>query len=90
MIEITKDLAIISDGRCFTVGKPIYKQSGEVFIQKPRYYSDVRQALRGALSIAVCNGVAAGTITELRQLVEEQERLTAQLKELLAPLEVEP
>ena len=88
MIQITENLVIVADGHCYAVGKPVYRDRGGVFVQKPRYYSTMEQTLRGCVSIALRNGVADGTITNLRQLVDEQDRLIAQLKELLAPLEV--
>lgn len=88
MIELTKNLAIVADGHCYAVGKPVKKQSGDVFIQKPRYYSTMADALRGSISIALCNSVTDGTITSLRQFMDEQQRLTEQIKTLLTPLEV--
>ena len=88
MIEISKDLVLVADGHCYAVGKPVKKQSGEFFIQKPRYYSTMGQTLRGCVSIALRNGVADGTITTLRQFMDEQQRLTDQIKVLLTPLEV--
>lgn len=90
MIKIDENLAIVSDGHCYAVGKPTHRNCGDIFLLRPSYYATMEQALRGALSIALRNGVADGTITTLRQFLVEQERLTAQLKKLLAPLEVQP
>ena len=88
MIQISENLVIIADGHCYAVGKPVYRNCGETFIQKPKYYPTMAQTLRGSVSIALCNGVADGTITTLRQFLDEQQRLTDQIKVLLTPLEV--
>lgn len=88
MIKIDENLVIVADGHCYAVGKPVQKQSGEIFIQKPKYYSTMAQTLRGCVSIALRNGVADGSITTLRQFMDEQQRLTDQIKVLLTPLEV--
>ena len=88
MIKINDDLVILADGHCYAVGKPAYRNCGGIFLLKPSYYTTMEQALHGSLSIALRNGVADGTITTLRQFLVEQERLTAQLKELLDSVEV--
>lgn len=90
MIRLTENLALAADEHSFLVGKPCLKPNGEAFIRNPRYFPNVRLALQGALEIALRTAIADETITTLRELMEVQERLAAQLKDLLAPLEVQP
>ena len=84
MIQITDNLAIIADANCYIVGKPVKKRDGSVFIRDPKYYSTIGQALRGTVNIALRTAVSDGTITTLRQFVNEHERLEGVLQDLLA------
>lgn len=94
MIQLTKDLWLKADDHCYIVGK-LNKQRRNGpeggrrarELDKPTYYSTAAQAVSGALRRAMRQGVADGSITTLRQFVQEQERLRSELEELLAPLE---
>ena len=45
------------------------------------------QAVSATLARAMRQGVADGSITALRQFIQEQERLRAELEKLVAPLD---
>lgn len=87
MIQLTKDLAMIADKRCYIVGKPKQKPGKAIEIQYPTYYSTAEQAVKGALGRHMRELVADGSITTLRQFVEEQDRRREELENLIAPLE---
>lgn len=59
-------------------------------IGQAEYYTTAAQAVRGALAITMRQRVADGSITTLRQFIEEQERLQDEFKRLLEPLEGGP
>lgn len=84
MIQLTKGFAMIADDYCYTVGKPRQKVDGRIVLDKPTYAA---QAVSGALVRAMRQGVADGSITALREFIQEQERLRAELETLIAPLE---
>ncbi len=87
MIQLTKDLAMTADQYGYTVGKPVQKAGRPLEFLKPTYYGTAAQAVRGAVSRTLRQGIADGSITSLRQFVQEQERLFAEFERLLAPLE---
>lgn len=86
MIQLTKGFAMIADDYCYTVGKPRQRADGRIVLDKPTYYSTAAQAVSGALVRAMRQGVADGSITTLRQFIQEQERLRGELEMLIAPL----
>lgn len=87
MIQLTKDLWMTADDNCYIVGKPRQSADKVVRLDKPTYYTTMDQAVRGALLRAMRQGVADGTITTLRQFIQEQERLHCELEKLIAPLD---
>lgn len=94
MIQLTKDLAMSADENQYIVGTLNKKRcegvQGECKANKllnTRYYPTVAQAVAGALRRAVRQGVADGSITTLRQFIQEQERLQTELEKLVAPLD---
>lgn len=90
MIQLTKDLVLIADSECYVVGKPGKSRGKGPELIKPKYYTTVAQAVRGALAITMRQRVADGSIATLRQFIEEQERLQDEFKQLLEPLEGGP
>ncbi len=87
MIQLTKDLAMTADQYGYTVGKPFKEKDNYVRLKNPTYYGTAAQAVRGALSRTLHQGIADGSITTLRQFVQEQERLRDEFQRLLAPLD---
>lgn len=88
MIQLTKDLVMIADERCYIVGKPRQRPDKGIIIDSPTYHTNINQAVLSAIGRSMRLSVKDGSITTLRQFLDEQERLTEHLKELLAPLEV--
>ncbi len=94
MIQLTKDLAMIADDHCYIVGV-LNKQRGEDTqggrkasqILSPTYYPTAAQAVQGALNRVMRTAVKDGSITTLREFIQEQDRLRAELEKLIAPLE---
>lgn len=87
MIQLTKELAMTADGHCYIVGQPRQRADKGMILRDPTYHTTAAEALRTAVQRALRQGVADGTITSLRQFIEEQERLRLDLEKLIAPLE---
>ena len=90
MIQLTKDLAMSADDNCYMVGKPCQESSkGGPYtrLASPTYHTTAAQAVSAAVNRTMRKGVADGSITTLRQFIQEQERLQAELAELVAPLD---
>lgn len=56
-------------------------------LRKPTYHTTAAQAVQSALARTMRQGVADGSITALREFIQEQERQRAELEKLVAPLE---
>ena len=87
MIQLTKDLVMIADERCYIVGRPKQRAGKKTEILNPTYYSTAAQAVKGALGRSMRGSVVDGSITTLRQFVEEHDRRKEELQQLLAALE---
>lgn len=87
MIQLTKDLAMTADEHCYIVGKPRQGRGKGAELRSPTYHPTAAQAVSAALSRTMRQGVADGSITTLRQFIQEQERLRAELETLIAPLD---
>lgn len=87
MIQLTKDFAMTADQHCYMVGKLRVSRGKHGALREPTYYSTAAQAVQGALSRVMRQGVADESITSLRQFIEEQRRLKAELQTLIEPLE---
>ncbi len=86
MIQLTKDLAMTADKRCYIVGKPRKAVGRGQELRNPTYHTTAAQAVSAALKRAMRKGVADGSITTLQQFVQEQQRLKTELEKLIAPL----
>lgn len=89
MIQLTKDLWLSADDYCYIVGKPEHSADKPVRIRKPTHHATAAQAVSAALNRALRMGVADGSITTLRQFVQEQKRLRSELEALVAPLDTD-
>lgn len=87
MIQLTKDLVLTADEHCYIVGKPRQRPGRPIGIENAKYYSTVTQAVQGALSIAMRQGVADGSITTLQDFIKRAEVLRDEFAKLVAPLE---
>lgn len=87
MIQLIKDLAMTADEHCYIVGKPRQTAQDGIRLDRLTYYTSAAQAVSGAIARALRQGVADGSITTLRQFVQEQERQRADLEKLLHQLE---
>lgn len=87
MIQLTDELALMTDDYNYIVGKPQHYKDGRTFIRRGKYYSTIAQAVRGAVRLTMRAGVADGSITSLRDFIERQEELEKRLAALVAPLE---
>lgn len=82
MIQLAKDLIVTADEYQYIVGKPIARlRNGvqSVEVKNPRYFTDMGQVLKYALSYAMRSKVADGSIATLHQFIEEQERLKLEI-----------
>lgn len=86
MIQLTKDLWLTADENQYIVGQPCQRVDKGTVLRYPRYYPTVAQAVSAALTRTMRQGVAEGSITTLRQFIQEQERLHGELEKLVAPL----
>lgn len=87
MIQLTQELAMTADEHGYIVGKPRQSADKVVRLDKPTYYPTAAQAVSSACARALRQGVADGTITTLRGVIQEQERLQAEFERLIAPLD---
>ncbi len=87
MIQLTKDIVMIADRHCYIIGKPRERPGRPLEVQELTYYTTAAQAVQDALNRAMRQSVADGSITTLRQFIEEQERLKKEFQTLIKPLE---
>ena len=84
--ELTKNLSMIADDSCYTVGIPRQTADKGVVLGKPTYYTTAAQVVQGALNRAMRQAVKDSSITTLRKFIQEQDRQLAELEKLIAPL----
>ena len=87
MTQLTKDLAMTADERCYIVGQPRQRPDKGTVLDSPTYHATTAQAVRAAIQRTLRQGVADSSITTLRQFIQEQERLQTEFERLTAPLE---
>lgn len=94
MIQLINGLVMTADENQYIVGrlnesrrKAAQGGRKDKLILNPRYYPTVAQAVSAALVRVMRHGVADGSITTLRQFIQEQERLQSELEKLVAPLD---
>ena len=87
MIQLTKDLAMTADEHCYIVGKLRQRADRGTILDKPTYHTTAAQAVSAALNRALRQGVSDGSITTLRQFIEEQDRQRTELDKLMSKLE---
>lgn len=86
MIRLTDKLAMTADEYGYIIGQPRTRPDKGLVLEKPKYYPTAAQAVSAALQMALRKGVADGTITTLRQFIQERARLQAELEKLVEPL----
>lgn len=86
MIQLINGLVMTADENQYIVGQPRQRADKGTVLSNPRYYPTVAQAVSATLARAVRQGVADGSITTLRQFIQEQERLQGEVEKLVAPL----
>ena len=86
MIQLTEDLAMTADEHAYIVGRPHTRPGKGIELRDPTYYSSAALAVQGAIYRALRQGVANGSITTLRQFVQEHDRLTRDLCGATSPL----
>ena len=90
MVQLTEDLAVIADDLQYIVGRPVTRERGGepvLEIRRPRYYPTLAAAVRGAVSQAMRDKVAANDISTLREFLAENKRINDEFRSLLEPLE---
>ena len=90
MIYLTDNLVLVADEHCYIIGKPRQRPDKGTVLDAATYHRDIRCAVLSAIDRSLRSAVKDGSITTLRQFLDEEERLTAKLKDLLVPLEVQP
>ena len=87
MIQLTDNLVVTADQYQYIVGTPRTRPDKGITIDKPRYYTTLAGAVKGALSQALRAKVSDGTIPTLRGWLDEYQKITAEFTELVKPLE---
>lgn len=87
MIQLTDNVAVTADQYQYIVGTPRTRPDKGITINKPRYYTTLAGAVKGALSQALRDKVADGTITTLRGWLDEYQKITNEFTKRLEPLE---
>ena len=83
MIQLTKDLAMTADEHGYIVGQPRQRPDKGTVLDRPTYHATAAQAVSAALARTMRQAVEDGTITTLRQFIQEQERQRADFEKLL-------
>ena len=83
MIQLTDNLVMIADDYCYTVGRPRKRADKGLVLDHPTYYTTAGQAVQGALNQAMRQAVKDGSVTTLREFIQEQERQSAYLERLI-------
>ena len=87
MIQLTEKLIMTADKHCYIVGEPRQRAGRGIGIKDPKYYTTAAQAVKGALATAMRMAVEDGSITTLREFIQEQERQYSALEKLIMPLD---
>lgn len=87
MIKLTDKLAMTADEHCFIVGVPWTRADKGTALDSPTYHTTAAQAVRTAVKRAMREGVRSGSITTLREFIDRQAELQAELETLTKPLE---
>ena len=91
MIKLSDKIAITADENQYIVGRPAERRDragkASIEIARPRYYATLSSAVKSAVSTAMREMVADGTITTLHGFIAEQQRIQNELAMLLEPTE---
>lgn len=87
MIQLTDNLVVTADQCQYIVGTPRTRPDKGITIDKPRYYTTLTGAVKAAVSQAMRDKVADGTITTLRGWLDEYRKITDEFTKRLEPLE---
>ena len=87
MIQLTDNLVVTADQYQYIVGTPRTRPDKGITIDKPRYYTTLAGAVKAAVSQAMRDKVADGTVTTLRDWLDEYQKITDEFTERLEPLE---
>ena len=87
MIQLTDNLVVTADQYQYIVGTPRTRPDKGITIDKPRYYTTLAGAVKAAVSQAMRDKVADGTITTLRGWLDEYQKITDEFTKRLEPLE---
>lgn len=87
MIQLTDNLVVTADQYQYIVGTPRTRPDKGITIDKPRYYTTLAGAVKAAVSQAMRDKVADGTITTLRGWLDEYRKITDEFTKRLEPLE---
>lgn len=87
MIQLTDNLVVTADQYQYIVGTPRTRPDKGITIDKPRYYTTLAGAVKAAVSQAMRDKVADGTITTLRGWLDEYQKITNEFTKRLEPLE---
>ena len=94
VIYLTDKLAVTADSECYMVGRPVetVQESGGKRCKapklRPRYYSTMAQAVRGAVSATLRQKVAASEITTLQEFIRQEQTLQTEFTKKLEVLDL--
>ena len=86
MIYLTEKIAVTADQHQYIVGKPRLDARKGKMMDRPRYYTTLPSAVKGAVLQAMRDKVADDEITTLREFLVEYQRITDEFAKQLAPL----
>jgi len=90
VVKLTDKLAVTADDFQYIVGTPsIENQRGGEYarMRHPKFFPTMADAVKYAASAAVRDKLSAGEIASLHEFITEHERITAEFKRTLHPLE---
>lgn len=80
MIHLIGDYYMKADNLSFIVGKPRKGMGRGCELADKRYYPTVAQAVSSTAEYALRDGIAAGSITTLKEAVEELHRMKDEIR----------
>ena len=83
MIHLIGDYYMTADkkpGCSYVVGIPRQTEDKRVIMRQAKYYSTVESAVASTAEYALRDGIAAGSITTLKEAVEELHRMNDEIR----------
>lgn len=86
MIYLNEKLAVTANRYSYNVGEVCQRAGGDTLVNV-KYYGTMAQAIKGAVTTMLRQGISDGTIDTLYKFLKEAKRLQDDFSKKLEPLE---